>query len=191
MVLRDAFFLFAEQGYDKATMRALATACGVSPALLTHMFQSKENLWYEAVDAVYGPIHDRQLAEIRALESTPVDFQRFRDTLTRSLLDVMDVNGLLPFLVREAVTDTERGRYLRRRYVRQRLDAMWRLYQNGCQESGREPASRASFNILLMGIVRVFAEPGELQDIHPELLDAAGREPLANDALERLFRALT
>ena len=57
-VLRNAFYLFADQGYDKATMRALAAACGVSPALLTHMFQTKENLWYEAVDAIYGPIPD-------------------------------------------------------------------------------------------------------------------------------------
>jgi hypothetical protein len=42
-----------------------------------------------------------------------------------------------------------------------------------------------------MGIVRVFAEPGELQDIHPGLLDPDGRAALAEDALERLFRALT
>ena len=77
-MLRNAFYLFADQGYDKATMRALAAACGVSPALLTHMFQTKENLWYEAVDAIYGPIHARQVTEIRALESEPVDFQRFQ-----------------------------------------------------------------------------------------------------------------
>lgn len=190
-VLRDAFYLFAEQGYDRATMRALAAACGVSPALLTHIFQTKESLWYEAVDAVYGPVHTRQVAEIRALESEPVDFQRFRDTLTRSLLDIMDVDGLLPFLVREAVEDTPRGRYLRRQYLRERLDAMWRLYQGGCRESGREPAPRGAFDILLMGIVRVFAEPCDLQDIHPGLLDPDGRAALAKDTLERLFRALT
>lgn len=190
-VLRNAFYLFADQGYDKATMRALAAACGVSPALLTHMFQTKENLWYEAVDAVYGPIHARQVTEIRALESEPVDFQRFRDTLTRSLLDIMDVDGLLPFLVREAVDDTPRGRYLRRQYLRERLDAMWQLYQGGCRKSNREPAPRGAFDILLMGIVRVFAEPGDLQDIHAGLLDPDGRAALAKDTLERLFRALT
>jgi AcrR family transcriptional regulator len=190
-VLEEAFSVFAEQGYEKATVRALATACGVSPALLTHRFQSKENLWYEAVDAVYGPIHDRQMAEIRALESESVDFQRFRETLTRSLLDLMDVDGLLPFLVREAVKDTPRGRYLRRHYLRERLDAMWRLYEGSCRRSEIKPAPRATFDILLMGLVRVFAEPGDLQDSHPGLLDSDGRAALAEDALERLFRALT
>ncbi|MDX6594450.1 MAG: hypothetical protein QOJ13_3646 [Gaiellales bacterium] len=39
--------LFAEAGYDRATIRGIATAAGVDPALVVHYFGSKETLFRE------------------------------------------------------------------------------------------------------------------------------------------------
>jgi AcrR family transcriptional regulator len=38
---------FAEMGYDRATMRTIAAAAGVDPALIVHFFKSKEALFRE------------------------------------------------------------------------------------------------------------------------------------------------
>lgn len=38
---------FAETGYDRATMRSIASAAGVDPALIVHFFGSKEALFRE------------------------------------------------------------------------------------------------------------------------------------------------
>ncbi len=38
---------FAETGYDRATLRSIATAAGVDPALIAHFFGSKEALFRE------------------------------------------------------------------------------------------------------------------------------------------------
>ncbi len=38
---------FAEVGYDRATMRSIAAAAGVDPALIVHFFGSKETLFRE------------------------------------------------------------------------------------------------------------------------------------------------
>jgi AcrR family transcriptional regulator len=40
---------FAEVGYDRATMRSIATAAGVDPALIVHFYGSKEALFREVV----------------------------------------------------------------------------------------------------------------------------------------------
>ena len=41
--------LFAQQGFEKTTMRAIGTRAGVDPALIHHYFQNKERLTVEAL----------------------------------------------------------------------------------------------------------------------------------------------
>jgi AcrR family transcriptional regulator len=47
--------VFAERGYDGATIRGIATAAGVDPALVHHYFGSKDKLFLAAVDAPADP----------------------------------------------------------------------------------------------------------------------------------------
>jgi AcrR family transcriptional regulator len=46
---------FAEAGYDNATIRAIAGAAGVDPALVLHYFGSKEGIFRAAVNAPIDP----------------------------------------------------------------------------------------------------------------------------------------
>ncbi len=55
-ILRQAFQAFARQGYDNVSQRQLAADCGVSDSLLHHHFGSKQQLWQDAVDSVFGPL---------------------------------------------------------------------------------------------------------------------------------------
>ncbi len=49
-ILRAARRHFAEVGYDRATIRRIATAARVDPALVLHFFGSKEDLFSAAMD---------------------------------------------------------------------------------------------------------------------------------------------
>lgn len=50
-ILKHARALFAEAGYDRTTIRAVAAAAGVDPGLVMHYFGSKEKLFAQAIEA--------------------------------------------------------------------------------------------------------------------------------------------
>jgi AcrR family transcriptional regulator len=54
-VLAAAREAFAEKGFDGATIRAIATAAGVDPALVHHYFGTKDALFLAAVEAPADP----------------------------------------------------------------------------------------------------------------------------------------
>jgi AcrR family transcriptional regulator len=47
--------VFAERGFDGATIRGIATAAGVDPALVHHYFGSKDQLFLAAIEAPADP----------------------------------------------------------------------------------------------------------------------------------------
>ncbi|MFD2091770.1 TetR/AcrR family transcriptional regulator [Blastococcus deserti] len=54
-VLAAARAAFGERGFDGATIRGIATAAGVDPALVHHYFGSKDKLFLAAVEAPVDP----------------------------------------------------------------------------------------------------------------------------------------
>ena len=54
-ILVAARRLFAERGFDGASMRAIAAEAGVDAALITHFFGSKANLFAESIDWPFDP----------------------------------------------------------------------------------------------------------------------------------------
>jgi AcrR family transcriptional regulator len=54
-ILDAARHIFAEKGYDKASIRAIASAAEVDPALVHHYFGTKEKLFLESMDAPINP----------------------------------------------------------------------------------------------------------------------------------------
>jgi AcrR family transcriptional regulator len=58
-ILASAKRLFAERGFDGASMRAIAADAGVDAALITHFFGSKANLLGLAIEWPFDP--DREL----------------------------------------------------------------------------------------------------------------------------------
>jgi AcrR family transcriptional regulator len=55
VVLAAARAAFAEKGFDGATIRGIATAAGVDPALVHHYFGTKDALFLAAVEAPADP----------------------------------------------------------------------------------------------------------------------------------------
>jgi AcrR family transcriptional regulator len=71
-VLAAARAAFAERGFDGATIRGIATAAGVDPALVHHYFGNKDKLFLAAVEAPADP--DDLLPEV--LAGGPADLGR-------------------------------------------------------------------------------------------------------------------
>ena len=105
-IVEAAARLFGRQGFDGASMYAVAKAAGVSKGLLHYHFDSKEHLLLEAVRTTFHAIADR--FEDR--------FERGERGLDTSLdaLDALwgalrDMHKLQPFLVETFAIASQRG----------------------------------------------------------------------------------
>ncbi len=56
MIVTTARRLFADSGYDKTSVRDIATAAGVDPALIRHYFGSKAELFRSTVGWPFEPV---------------------------------------------------------------------------------------------------------------------------------------
>lgn len=82
-IFRASARLFAENGYDGASMSRIADACGVSKALLYHYYDSKEALLYDIID---DHLHSL-LATVEAAGDGEADPRKRLDALSIALLD--------------------------------------------------------------------------------------------------------
>lgn len=85
---RGAAAHFAAHGYDRASMASVASACGVSKALIYHYYDSKEALLFDL-------LHEHLARLAAAIEGagrsgTPED--RLRDTIRAILLEYEDAD---------------------------------------------------------------------------------------------------
>jgi TetR/AcrR family transcriptional regulator len=87
-LLRAAQSAFAIHGFKAATLRKIATAAGVNPALAIHRFGSKEALWRAVISqqAIYLEPFITELKELQAQTVVPI---RARiETAFRRMVDV-------------------------------------------------------------------------------------------------------
>jgi AcrR family transcriptional regulator len=175
-LIRDAALrLFAERGGAHATLRDIASAAGVSPALVVRHFGSKEGL-RRAVDAHVAATIDALLAEVSADALASI-----RPGASGSLADAMrshlGADSPVPrYLARCVVDGDEAGR----RVVAQVMDASTRsweeLVSEGIVEPGEDPRARATLVAAIDLAVLVLREP---------IADAMGTDPLGADGAAR------
>ncbi len=82
-ILDSARKLFADNGFDKTSVRSIAAAAGVDSALVHHYFGTKQDLF---VAAIQLPIDPRIL--VRALDSVPL--AELGEHLVRTVVTVWD-----------------------------------------------------------------------------------------------------
>jgi AcrR family transcriptional regulator len=99
-ILTAAREAFAERGIDGATVRLIAAAAGVDPALVHHYFGTKDELFLAAIQA---PIDPMEIIP-RALEGAP---DGLGERLVRAMLSVWDspAGGPAVAMVRSAVSN--------------------------------------------------------------------------------------
>lgn len=111
-ILAAARELFAEKGYDGASLRAIARAAGVDPALVHHFFGTKEGVF---IEAMRFPVDPAVLLP-RIMAAPP---ERLGETMARTFLSVWrDPERRAPILamLRSAMTN-ERAAVLLREFL--------------------------------------------------------------------------
>jgi AcrR family transcriptional regulator len=99
-ILAAAREAFADRGFDATSIRSIATAAGVDPALVHHYFGSKDQLF---LDAMQAPLDPAEL--ISGLMEPGID--GVGERLVRLLLGVWDsaAGGAAAAIVRSAVSN--------------------------------------------------------------------------------------
>jgi AcrR family transcriptional regulator len=72
-ILDAALQVFAEKGFDAASVREIAARVGVNHALIRHHFQNKDELWKEAVRFLF----ERMQAELSMEPEAEADLDEF------------------------------------------------------------------------------------------------------------------
>ena len=108
-ILDAARRAFAEQGYQRATIRDVAKLAGVDPALVHHYFGTKQDLFVAAVRLPVNPVE--QLTAVLAAEPDQVG-QRLVETFLSIWDHAADQSPLLA-LIRSAVADEQAAALLR------------------------------------------------------------------------------
>ena len=166
-VLAAARAAFAEKGFDGATIRGIATAAGVDPALVHHYFGSKDKLFLAAVEAPANPAD--LLPEVLAGGRDDLG-----ENIVRLLLRVWDgpMRPAALALVRSAVTNEWTARLLREFLVTQILRRV--VGTLGLPPAEREArGSLAASQLIGLVMARYVLQVEPLASASPETVVAA------------------
>jgi AcrR family transcriptional regulator len=114
-ILAEAREIFAEHGYDGASIRQIATSAGVDPALVHHYFGTKEALFRAAVAAPIDPA--TYFPRIWA-----GDPEALGERIVRAFLDIWEHPASGPAIratVRSAISNEQSARLLREFFATQ------------------------------------------------------------------------
>lgn len=162
---------FAAKGYDATSLRAIARAAEVDPALLHHYFDGKAALFTEVMDV---PADPRVLIE--AVVRGPREV--VGEAMVRTFLTIWDsAEGRARFqgVVRSAVTNDEAARMLREFLVREIFGHVTRdLTPPGATGLAANPELRAALaagQMVGVGMMRyVIGFPSVVDATHEELI---------------------
>lgn len=114
-ILAAAAHHFAEFGYDRTSMRAIAAEAGVDQALIAHYFGSKHQLFIAAVEFPLEPAEI--LPEVLSADRSTIGERLAQVQLT--LLEDPDARRRLTGLVRAASSEPDAARLLREFLMRE------------------------------------------------------------------------
>lgn len=147
LIVAAAAALFARDGYDGTSMRAVARAAGVDPALVRHYFAHKADLFAEAVAAPMRP--DRIVAAALAGPREHVG-----ENLVRSIVTTLDQPGASDKVLR--VLHTALGQEFAARMLRQFVmrEVLRRLAKHLGEDDAELRASFAASQVVGLVVAR-------------------------------------
>jgi AcrR family transcriptional regulator len=121
---------FAAHGFEGASTRAIAAAAGTHQPQINYHFDSKDELWREAVDHLFARLDDTVGRHLRDMPSAIDDRTRFANGIRSFVRAAAELPELNRIMVQEATIDSDRLRWIVERHTRprfERLIADWRV----------------------------------------------------------------
>jgi AcrR family transcriptional regulator len=112
-ILESARRRFADHGYDGATIRAIAAAAGVDPALVHHFYGSKERLFVAAMRLPVVPSDVLAAAFAAGIRDPGVSAGELLVRTALTIWDSAEVRGTFLGLLRSALTSEQAAAMLR------------------------------------------------------------------------------
>ncbi|TMR91803.1 TetR family transcriptional regulator [Nonomuraea basaltis] len=141
IILAAARERFAADGYDRATIRAIAADAHIDPAMVMRYFGSKERLFAAACE------FDLKLPDTRGMPRDEI-----AATLARHFLERWESGETLQILLRTGVTNPAAAERLREIFAAQLLPLVTELSQDAAQAPAR--AGLVSSQMLGMALCR-------------------------------------
>lgn len=149
----EALRLFAERGADAVTMRDIAAAAGVSPALLVRHYGSKDGL-VEAVDSYVVHTLEALLVEVTGPAQDGPQLSASPTLLEAFAVHLPPQSPIPDYLGRSLIGGGATGSALFARLYAISKDALGAMVTAGTADAGDDPAVRAAF--LLVNDLAVF-----------------------------------
>jgi AcrR family transcriptional regulator len=166
----EALALFAARGPDRVTLRDVATAAGVSPALVVKHYGSKNGL-REAVDAHVTGVFEAMLAQVTDPAAAELP------TLAEAVARFLPADSAVPgYLARMLLDRGPVGSDLFGALYSLAVAALGSMVDAGTAAPGADPAVRAAF--LLANDLAVLI-------LRPHLTQVLGTDPLSAPGMAR------
>ncbi|MGW5050182.1 TetR/AcrR family transcriptional regulator [Actinokineospora sp. NPDC004072] len=166
-LLTAARAVFTENGYDGATVRAIARRAGVDPAMVNHWFGGKEALFAEAV--LHLPFNPQAIIA----EILKGDRDRIGERIIRAFLTNWDAQGggVFAAMLRSVSAHERVARALREFFVHQVFGQL--LTKFGDVETAELRANLVASQMIGLGVVRYVARFDQAATADVETLVAA------------------
>ena len=170
VILANARDAFAQEGYDGTSIRGIAVAAGVDPALVHHYFGTKEQLFLAVVQPPFDPTEFMSQIHADGADGFP-------ERLVRTFLSVWEgpVSGpAIQSLLRRGVAHHGTSRLLREFFTRQIVRQLGRVLADDV-EADELPlrASLVASQLLGLGVTRYILELEPLASAPTEVVVAA------------------
>ena len=170
-ILQAARAQFADRGYDGATIRAIAAAAGVDPALVHHFYGSKERLFAAAMELPAVPSEAITAALARREPGTSLGTHMVRSAL--ALWESADMRESFQAMLRSALTSEQAAATLRDFIAESILGPVASVA--GGPDADRAPfrASLVASQMLGLAVARYVLQFGPVAQASPGELAAA------------------
>ena len=169
---------FGEHGYERATIRGIATDAGVNPALVHHFYRTKERLFAAAMKLPVVPSETLGAAITAERDRLGDRFEEhIGEILVGTMLrawDVADVRTAFLGLLRSAATSEQGVTMLREFVAGTILATLARAARLGDDPAGRYRANLVASQVIGLGFTRY----------------VLGLEPIASASTEDLVAAI-
>ena len=141
----EALRLFGDRGPDGVTIRDIAAAADVSPALVMRHFGAKDGL-RKAVDEYVAGVFEAMLAGVAGLAGAGAFEQAAVPALAETVAANLPADSAIPaYLGRMLVSGGPAGEALFRRLYEASRDALSGMAAAGSASAGADPEVRAAF----------------------------------------------